>query len=916
MISAFGPYATEIEIDFTKLISEGLFLITGDTGAGKTSIFDAITYVLYGVASCEIRDASMLRSKYAANTQQTYVEMVFCHGEKEYKIRRNPAYERPKNRGEGFTTESADAIFWMGEQIITGTKNVTEAVTGLLGVDFQQFKQIALLAQGDFLKLLLADTITRSAIFQKIFHTAFYSDIQDKLKERARILQLSFEEQIRSIRQYAEQIYCQDTRVHYLTLKKIKEQGASLQIQPLVECVESILEEDRQHLLQLEEQLNLKKSIQKELYEQVTLGRQIQKAKEKSLLLEKEKSVETENLAIYSKEFQEAQEEHGQIEELIKEIENLKKQLALFVELEKKIAASKELEQQLKLMEKDQILFQTKKSDLEEAILLNRQKQEESFDLEEQIGNCKLEQVKLQNLRQKYILVTTEAEHMNSTKKNLEQLQALFEQAQKEKHQITLQHEQMETLFFREQAGILAKNLEEEQPCPVCGSLSHPKKAVLSEGAPKEAELELMKKRQVEAVSHAEKLSQQAAQIRGMIEQQRAKLFSVLTELEIKEEEEKLSAILNSKLKEFESEEKTLKDRLELMLIKKQEKGRLQEELPKLTLQLEHLNKRMQEEKERFIQMEAEYQHLMQLILEQKNTMNFSEKEKTTAEIQRKVEMKDQIEKRFEKARENKELSERKILEIHTRMKELESQIQNYDETRLSQLEEQLKELERKIQEEEKQKEQQAGYVQNNSRMLMEIEKRGQQMEELERKTSQMKNLSDTANGSLNGKERIKLETYVQMLYFERVIARANSRLMKMSGGQYELIRQKNPDNRQSQSGLDLSVIDHYNGSERSVKTLSGGESFQAALALALGMSDEIQSMAGGIRLDAMFVDEGFGSLDEEALSQAIQVLNGLTEGNRMVGIISHVTELKMRIDKQIQVKKEKTGGSFVKIIS
>ena len=189
------------------------------------------------------------------------------------------------------------------------------------------------------------------------------------------------------------------------------------------------------------------------------------------------------------------------------------------------------------------------------------------------------------------------------------------------------------------------------------------------------------------------------------------------------------------------------------------------------------------------------------------------------------------------------------------------------------------------------------------------------ELEALERRLTSLKALSNTVNGNLTGKEKVMLETYVQMTYFDRIIARANTRLMVMSGGQYELKRRMEAENRTSKSGLELDVIDHYNGTERSVKTLSGGESFKASLSLALGLSDEIQSTAGGIRLDTMFVDEGFGSLDEESLQQAIKALTALTQSNRLVGIISHVAELKDRIDRQIVVKKDRTGGSRAEIV-
>jgi DNA repair protein SbcC/Rad50 len=205
--------------------------------------------------------------------------------------------------------------------------------------------------------------------------------------------------------------------------------------------------------------------------------------------------------------------------------------------------------------------------------------------------------------------------------------------------------------------------------------------------------------------------------------------------------------------------------------------------------------------------------------------------------------------------------------------------------------------------------------IETNTQALTNIRAKSDSLSELEKRYTWMKSLSNTANGNISGKEKIMLETYIQMTYFERIIDRANTRLMTMSGGQYELKRRREAENNRSQSGLDLDVIDHYNGTERSVKTLSGGESFKASLSLALGLSDEIQASAGGVKLDTMFVDEGFGSLDEESLDQAMRALSGLADGNRLVGIISHVGELKNRIDKQIIVTKDKSGGSRATIV-
>ena len=203
----------------------------------------------------------------------------------------------------------------------------------------------------------------------------------------------------------------------------------------------------------------------------------------------------------------------------------------------------------------------------------------------------------------------------------------------------------------------------------------------------------------------------------------------------------------------------------------------------------------------------------------------------------------------------------------------------------------------------------------SNAATLANIQDKTRDIAILERRYQLTKSLSDTANGDVSGKDRIKLETYIQMAYFDRIIARANTRLMRMSGGQYEMKRREEADNKRSQSGLEINVIDHYNGGERSASTLSGGESFKASLALALGLSDEVQCNAGGVRLDTMFVDEGFGTLDEDSLKSAMDTLAGLSQGNRLVGIISHVNELKERIDRQIIVKKDRDGGSSVTLM-
>lgn len=295
---------------------------------------------------------------------------------------------------------------------------------------------------------------------------------------------------------------------------------------------------------------------------------------------------------------------------------------------------------------------------------------------------------------------------------------------------------------------------------------------------------------------------------------------------------------------------------------------------------------------------------------------NFLEKAEAEQKIKELDKQKKEIDKNLNAAQKAFQDCSQSVEAAKTKKKTLEKQIAGNKETDMEELGQARQEVSGAKKELQKQMEEIRIRYENNLKIRNAIDKQSAKLLELERNWTQVREISDTVNGKIKGgsKEKIKFETYIQTNYFDRIIARANTRFMVMSGGQYELKRQTDTDDRKSQSGLELNVIDHYNGSERSVKTLSGGESFKASLSLALGLSDEIQASAGGIQLDTMFVDEGFGSLDEESLEQAMKALNGLTEGNRLVGIISHVQELKARIEKQIVVTKEKAGGSRVEL--
>lgn len=467
-----------------------------------------------------------------------------------------------------------------------------------------------------------------------------------------------------------------------------------------------------------------------------------------------------------------------------------------------------------------------------------------------------------------------------------------------------------------EQAGIIAETLESGKPCPVCGSLEHPCIAHKSAKAPTEAQLKRAKENADKARKVAEDLSGKCKEAKGILDAKKVETEKLVKELwqsvafeeaenKLPEEQKVVSAeitVLDTALSE---EEKKVSRRSELT-----------ESLPKTEKALKERDKDISN---RNIALEAD-----KALLSEKKKQRDADKESlrfdSIAEAQSKSDALGKTVSEMKKAYDNAQSalsdSDKKIAGYNASITELSKQLSS-DCVLDKEAETKKKvELSKKRTSDDDAAKVLHARIESNTKVLANIQVKVSDLDMLEKRYTWLKALSNTANGNISGKEKVMLETYIQMTYFDRIIARANTRFMIMSGGQYELKRRKEAENNRSQSGLDLDVIDHYNGTERSVKTLSGGESFKASLSLALGLSDEIQASAGGVKLDTMFVDEGFGSLDEESLDQAMKALSGLADGNRLVGIISHVVDLKNRIDKQIVVEKEKSGGSKANIVT
>ncbi len=1444
-ISAFGPYADVTVIDFEKIGGQGLYLITGDTGAGKTTIFDAISYALYGEASGDVRRSDMFRSKYAKAEVPTYVEFFFDYRGRRYRVKRNPEYMRPKGRGTGFTAQKADAelTFPDSREPVTRSKEVTKAVTELIGLDRKQFAQIAMIAQGDFQKLLLAGTEERSSIFRQIFDTGCYQKIQDQLKADAKRQWKEYDELRRSINQYMDGISCTEDTPTSVRINKLKGEKFDGRIGECLTLLEELCEEDKAELKELDSELE-KRDKQIQAKDQLIGNIRKIKEQQKSLQEYKEQQAAWEPLFVKARDqYGQAKQNAKQCTQLAQQINEQQKNLLLLEQLEKEKRIQEEEEIQFQENEKQKEMLKAQKAGLEENLLLRREslkelasagakkerlehetasalrdknnlrQQRESYQKEaadqkktkEEIAgkqketettdaaictykssiealngrdallakakelqkelsksgeNLKNEeaayadiirklnqeeerqnqlsgqekQLKGEEEERKTSLDTLKAAgetewecgqevqkagdrlkdfdrqareldnqkaEVQKQKNTCEKIRVGAEEEQKRLQQMKAERERildaetcllklqqkekdcleqdmalnaftdailvlenqwnelaawqedykkaaeqmermhhiytdMEKRFLDAQAGLLAKGLKEEEPCPVCGSLHHPKLAKIPETVPKKSELDRQKELLAKAQEEAVRCSTKAGHIKSLLTEQKRvvlmqeeKLFGrtddsraakkheegdyskqrekaaerkiqLKAELQhIKAEAQKADEAYTRKqrLDELIQQEEEAQKNTEILLQKEEQKlaaaeGKLSEKnrqwdeiisgmqfpenvehthaareayLKRAFEMAQESHKKAVSDKKRFEQLQREAaqmeQNLQRLkkqteqsnqqvaelkgqekirknqiaqyreqadrdltaaasflkrddicqITGQQATAQQASKQQTAAgqisaqqevlrltsdlqkitdccmaldncvkalhlQIENRIQLESSLkqkEEQQEKTRNEKHALERRLEGIISRKqenaKELLKSISSYHpefaepyhsavyipEAELkaaavrmeNELQEKLeildaalkknrarqirkKELEEEIPQKEEElknlgsqingaelasarikercearkkqilemkgqlKTEQKTEVQNEMELLAakktkleealaaaekehnssktkyekltaaietlngqiaaageagtlseeDVLDKKQQLVQEKRELSQkrdqknssfttnntilkkvkiqqedilkaeekykwLKSLSDTANGMLNGKSKIELETYIQMAYFDRIIRRANLRLLAMSSGQYELKREevKEDANKKGKSGLELSVIDHYNATERSVKTLSGGESFQASLSLALGLSDEIQSIAGGIRMDSMFVDEGFGSLDEESLGQAVKVLVRLTEGNRLVGIISHVTELKEQIEKKIVVTKKRT---------
>ena len=911
-MSAFGPYAGEVTLDMQKLGKSGIYLITGDTGAGKTTVFDAISYALYGEASGNYRENTTLRSKYASADTPTFVELEFEYNNEIYKISRNPEYPRPNKRGEGFTKQGANAELIMPDgSVITKIKEVSAKVEEIIGINKNQFSQIAMIAQGDFRKLLNCETNERSKIFRKIFKTEPYHNIEIKLSSLFNELKRNREKEKSGIEQYINQLKCNENDTLSLELERAK--SGDVLIEDVIKLAGEIINKDTLEYTKAQKKIE---SINEEI-EKINSNIKLYENQEETKKAYTKASAKLEELKTKrndcEKAYKSAEAQRERLDDLTRKINLINSKMPKYDELK---SLENSIKERTQSFEKSNNLLKLKQ---QEITLLEKEIDEKSKALEEVKGadllvqKLTVEKEEINKKAEALKELKTEIDRCKTEQKNLKNAQFFAKSALDEYSALENEYNQIYIAFFNEQAGIIADELKDGEPCPVCGSTSHPNLARKSENAPSQADVESAQNLVKKAQEKANKARDTASALKSRFDEIAANVKSAAKKLFGTDDNvfDDYNSNINALKKEYDCTLALLKTANEKLSLYK----KLDKEIPKIQEKQKSLSDEISTLNTQKASDEAFISENTKRVTSIKSELDFESADLAKDKLKEYTNLSSDIKNAIEKSKNAfDDIKSQYDTQMGTKAS-LENALKEFKEIDLASLNEKSLKLNEYKKDVDKTAKSLYSRIESNKLLVDNISEKRDILKEYDDKFVWLKALSETANGDISGKEKITLETFVQMAYFDSIIRKANIRLLTMSDGQYELVRRSDAETLKKNEGLALDVIDHFNASTRSVSTLSGGESFMASLCLALGLSDEIQSSNGGIKLDTMFVDEGFGSLDGEALDRALSALTSLSQGNRLVGIISHVDALCDRIDNKIVITKDRIIGSNAQII-
>lgn len=923
IISAIGPYADEpLEIDFSQFSGKGLFLISGDTGAGKTTIFDAICFALYGETSGHYRDTKNLRSQYAAPGTKSYVDFYFTHQGEEYRIYRQPGYLRAKQRGEGLIEEKEKAVLYCGaETPQEGKTQVDRRIKELLSISFEQFKQIAMIAQGEFWELLNASTQERTEILRTIFMTERYQRLEQKLRER-RNAGLNEKKRLEnSVVQYFNEAAAGPKSQLAEDLQKLQEQtaasGGAWDLAAMLDLLAALLAEDEAENVLVQADLQAANQLlderKKALIEAQTNNRLLTRLAEhqerqrqlaaqgpamdgQAQLLQRQKAARREVQPTFAG-WQQAQAQAGQTAEDIEQ-------------------QGRDLAQLEAVQEQAEAILKPGKLQQASTWLVESQKQQEEW--EHVAGDLNK-------------LLKQDISDYNIAKGDLEKKQREFEKAQGEYNKLDEEYKRQEQILENCRAGILAQTLAAGQPCPVCGSTQHPRPAQLPAEAVTEADLKQSKAALELARQAKDNLLTAAENAKGVLqtqgEQLKQQVLKALDEAgQPQIEETAKGEVLTAQLQQAAQDiDGKIKDEKR----KQRELGQkclayIEATLPQNAARPGSVKQAIEQAQQAAAALQSSKAELAGSLKTLRENLN---KQQVEAEkLQGKFVVVLQ-EKGFADEEEFKSLlaTEEEI----SQTEELLNQYWQDVQTNEKQLAQAMEDAAGKMRQDEavlqQQVQEQARLVADlqtesnllqtrltqNGRLQQNIAAQKEPLAAACQESQLCSRLYNLISGNISEKNKITFEQYIQAAGFDNIIAAANRRLLPMSDGQFELFRVQEAGNKRSKASLDLEVQDNFTGQRRPVGNLSGGESFKASLSLALGLSDTVSGDLGGVQMDVLFVDEGFGTLDRKSIENALDILLSLSGANKLVGIISHREELVENIPQQIRVRKSKNGSSI-----
>ncbi|MCR4749742.1 MAG: SMC family ATPase [Lachnospiraceae bacterium] len=935
ILSAFGPYATTMpQIDFEQFEDRGLFLICGDTGAGKTTIFDAISFALYGTTSGSYRDTKNLRSEYASDETESYVDFYFSHQSVKYHVKRYPAYERKKLRGEGMISEKEKAILYTeGKAPVEGVIQVNNAIRELLHIDNDQFKQISMIAQGEFWKLLNAKTEERTQILRTIFMTGAYKNIEFRLKDR---MDEYYKQKVAyesSIIQYFNDVETgtddEEIAEEYEELRsRATGSKSAWNAGEFLKVIEAVINSDK------ERYKVIYKELQKEEKELERNKNTLAVAESNNRAIERYEDLKKEKEALEAKK--------ADIDAL--DIRLKKNKTAThevyphymgWIEKQKEVAEVKKIISQKKIsresceekVKQADAKLKAAQEELKKRIELLQEKKNKLKDSPKMLERVKAEDEKTDALLRDILSITEDKLPLRKKKQDeLSALQKRFKTAFAEYEKACIECLNAEKIMNANRAGLLAAGLVEGKECPVCGSIHHPRPAGLSESVILEDEFKKLQEKQ-------ERLTEEKN--RCNLDAEKAK--TSLEEFEEQIKRDALDCLENSLIKndsiisDFDEITKSIAQASEIIKDKKKENTKaltaVKKDCDLLSETENELDRALREDFKKEIGEKNDADKELTSLIAETGTLEDNLKTLVSEEEKR-------LEKLNEKLKEHRFTSTEDMLEnvvSENDIAKIEKQIadhKNAVSVNLAQLLHaeseatgktliDVVELKRVCDEQSKRTDAARAScndvlnrIKNNTDRAESIGSQIGAFEESLHQFDLCKRLYELVRGTTkNGK--ITLEQYIQAAGFDGIISAANRRLLPMSEGQYELFRQEDSLGKKSNNFLDLEVLDNHTGHRRPVCNLSGGESFKASLSLALGLSDTVSSNLGGVQMDALFIDEGFGTLDKRSIDNAMDILINLSGTNKLVGVISHREELIENIPQQIRVTKTK-DGSFI----